>query len=165
MKRIAKAIIAGFFLILFLFLSPAALAQQNVFERTDPRPIIITKDGGGPISVYFRAWTLIEQSQRPVIIDGICASACTLFLGILKREQICATERAVLAFHAGGKCVSDGVRCLEKPFYDETANNELMSLYPENIRAWFTSQGGLKPDMEQFLLLRGKELEQFVRRC
>jgi hypothetical protein len=35
-----------------------------------------------------------------VAIDGTCASACTLLLGVIPHNRICVTPRAVLAFHA-----------------------------------------------------------------
>ena len=34
------------------------------------------------------------------MIDGACLSACTLVLGIVPRERICVTQRAMLGFHA-----------------------------------------------------------------
>jgi hypothetical protein len=35
-----------------------------------------------------------------VIIDGFCASACTIVLGTVPHDKICVTFRAKLGFHA-----------------------------------------------------------------
>jgi hypothetical protein len=34
------------------------------------------------------------------MIDGLCASACTLVLGAIPQNKICVTSRAMLGFHA-----------------------------------------------------------------
>jgi len=45
---------------------------------------------------------LKEQAENgeQVMIDGTCASACTMLLGVIPRNRICVTPRAVLAFHS-----------------------------------------------------------------
>jgi hypothetical protein len=42
------------------------------------------------------------------MIDGTCASACTMLLGVIPRNRICVTQRAVLAFHSAWTPTSEG---------------------------------------------------------
>lgn len=165
MKRAATAIIVGFFALFFLALLPAARADDTVFERPDTTPIVINNDHGGRIDEYVMALVILSQSERQIVIDGECLSACTLFIGIIKRENVCVTERAVLGFHAGGRCKHDGSQCIEPIEYSEEATKRLLRMYPREIRAWIVKQGGLDRDLTKFLYMRGEELNKFVRRC
>ena len=47
--------------------------------------------------------SLREQDRslrEAVIIDGLCASACTIVLGAIPHDKICVTSHATLGFHA-----------------------------------------------------------------
>src|SRR5262249_14031955 len=59
----------------------------------------ITQDYGGSIERYKTKYALIRDRGERVIIDGICDSACTLVLGIVPLERVCATPQASLGFH------------------------------------------------------------------
>ena len=60
----------------------------------------ILDDSGGRIGNYLSRYETIRKTGRHVAIDGTCASACTLLLGVIPHDRICVTPRAVLAFHA-----------------------------------------------------------------
>ena len=45
-------------------------------------------------------FTAVRESGERVIIDGPCLSACTLVLGVVPKDRICVTPRAVFGFHA-----------------------------------------------------------------
>src|SRR2546430_12063950 len=49
-----------------------------------------------PRSTLFPYTTLF----RSVVIAGTCVSACTMVLGLVPTDRICATSNAVLGFHA-----------------------------------------------------------------
>src|SRR5438874_1812991 len=57
-------------------------------------------DSGGRIGTYLTKYQALRKSGQRVVIDGTCASACTLVLGVIPHDRICVTSRAVLAFHA-----------------------------------------------------------------
>jgi hypothetical protein len=59
----------------------------------------IRKDYGGFIDQYKLKYAAIRDRGERVIIDGVCNSACTLVLGIVPLNRICATPRASLGFH------------------------------------------------------------------
>ena len=53
----------------------------------------ITKDLGGYIDQYKAKYARIRDAGERVVIDGTCNSACTLVLGIVPLERVCATPR------------------------------------------------------------------------
>src|SRR5262249_27250810 len=60
----------------------------------------ITGDAGGQIGPYLQNLAAVRNSGERVVIDGPCLSACTLVLGVIPRDRICVTSRALLGFHA-----------------------------------------------------------------
>src|SRR6266852_8069041 len=60
----------------------------------------ILDDRGGQIGDYLNKYHALRENGDRVMIDGTCASACTMLLGVIPRNRICVTPRAVLEFHA-----------------------------------------------------------------
>ncbi|HTE75813.1 MAG TPA: hypothetical protein VK653_03625 [Xanthobacteraceae bacterium] len=56
----------------------------------------ISNDSGGQIGTYLTKFNALRRTGQPVVIDGTCASACTLVVGMIPRSHICVTPRAVL---------------------------------------------------------------------
>jgi hypothetical protein len=92
-----------------------------------------------------------------VVIDGACLSACTLVLGIVPRNRICVTRRAMLGFHAAWMPGTDG-----KPVPSAVGTRALWDLYPQNVRRWINARGGLSSKM---VFLRGSELLAMYPQC
>jgi hypothetical protein len=119
--------------------------------------IRIADDRGGKIGTYIDRYQGLVSSGETVIIDGLCASACTMVLGAVPRERICVTSQAVLGFLAAWDSDANG-RAVTNP----GATQMLYSLYPSSVRRWIAARGGLKPQM---IFLRGKELMSMYRPC
>lgn len=118
----------------------------------------IVGDPGGEVSAYLHKYQQIRNSGQQVVIDGPCLSACTLLTGVIPRDRICVTARAMLGFHAAS-------------YYDDTSRSFVptragsrlvMRLYPAAIRNWINRHGGLTPRIIQ---LRGRELASMYRTC
>jgi hypothetical protein len=60
----------------------------------------IVNDPGGEVSSYLRTFYEMRATGERIVIDGPCLSACTLLTGIVPRDHVCVTRRAVLGFHA-----------------------------------------------------------------
>ena len=60
----------------------------------------ISEDRGGQIGHYLQTFASLRSSGENVVVDGNCLSACTLVLGLVPREKICATQHARVGFHA-----------------------------------------------------------------
>jgi hypothetical protein len=117
----------------------------------------IAGDPGGRIITYVRKYEALRSSGETVIIDGMCASACTIVLGALPRERICVTQRARLGFHAAWEFGQAG-----RPVTNPMATRMLMAMYPADIRSWIRRRGGLKSRM---IFLTGRELASMYPRC
>ena len=117
----------------------------------------IADDRGGRIGTYVDKYQGLRNSGEAVIIDGLCASACTIVLGAIPRDRICVTSHANLGFHAAWDFGANG-RTITNP----EATQMLYSMYPSAIRRWIASRGGLTPHM---IFLRGRELQRMYRPC
>src|SRR4029450_875732 len=99
----------------------------------------------------------LRSSGETVIIDGLCASACTIILGAVPHDKICVTSHARLGFHAAWDPGAKG-RAITNP----EAPQMLSSMYPSSVRRWIAQRGGLRPQM---IFLRGKQLMRMYRPC
>ena len=117
----------------------------------------ISDDVGGRIGTYVEAYSAVRSSGEKVMIDGACLSACTLVLGIVPRERICVTQRAMLGFHAAWMPGPAG-----KPVPSQVGTQALWEVYPPHLRRWINSRGGLSSKM---IFLRGRELSQMYPAC
>ena len=115
----------------------------------------IADDSGGQIGAYLAKYRTLKASGERVQIDGTCASACTMVLGIIPRNRICVTPHASLVFHRAWDMEGDKVVSAD-------GNRILWSTYPESIRRWIKSHGGLH---SQMIILSGPELTAMFRSC
>ena len=117
----------------------------------------IAEDRGGRIGTYVDKYQGLRTSGEQVIIDGLCASACTIVLGAVPHDRICVTSHANLGFHAAWDFADNG-RAVTNP----EATRMLYSMYPSPVRRWIAQRGGLRPQM---IFLRGKQLASMYRPC
>jgi hypothetical protein len=117
----------------------------------------IVDDPGGRIGTYVERYEGMRISGERVIIDGYCASACTIVLGTIPHDRICMTSRARLGFHAAWDPGSNG-RKMTNP----EATHSLYSMYPLEVRHWIDQRGGLTPHV---IFLSGRELASMYRPC
>jgi hypothetical protein len=120
----------------------------------------ITEDYGGLLDEYKAKYAVIRDRGDRVIIDGPCASACTLVLGIVPPNRICATPRARLGFHMAyyEQRAADGTKV---PSYEGTA--DMMAYYPETVKRWLSRHGGLTSDTKK--IKYSPELWAIVNPC
>lgn len=128
-----------------VILSPAAKATMR-----------LANDPGGLIAAYDQRFLRARASGERIVIDGSCLSACTLAIGYVPREQICATPRAVLGFHAAWQPTPFG-KAVSPP-----ATQHMMNIYPQDVKNWIGQHGGLTPRM---IFLKGSELAAMVPAC
>ena len=117
----------------------------------------IANDPGGQIGRYVQRYDQLRASGQTVMIDGLCASSCTIVLGAIPHEKICVTRNANLAFHAAWDFGSNG-----RAITNAEATQMLYSMYPTPIRRWIAQRGGLTPRM---IFLRGKQLQALYKPC
>jgi hypothetical protein len=134
-----------------------AAALLLVGVRASSAAVRIADDRGGKIGTYLDKYQSLRTSGETVIVDGYCASACTIVLGIVPRDRICVTSRANFGFHAAYDLDANG-----REVTNSGATRTLYSMYPSLVRRWIAARGGLKP---QLIFLRGEELMSMYRPC
>jgi hypothetical protein len=117
----------------------------------------IADDRGGRIGTYVDKYQGLRSSGETVIIDGLCASACTIVLGAVPHDRICVTSAANLGFHAAWDFGANG-----RAVTNTEATQMLYSMYPAPIKRWIAARGGLTPKM---IFLRGKALQAIYKPC
>jgi hypothetical protein len=117
----------------------------------------IGEDRGGRIGTYVDKYQEVRSSGEMVIIDGLCASACTIVLGAIPHDKICVTSHAALGFHAAWDLDDEG-HAITNP----EATHMLYSMYPSSVKKWINQRGGLTSRM---IYLRGKELTSMYNPC
>jgi len=130
----------------------AALAGNQALALTR-----IHDDVGGRIGQYVEAFAALRDSGDRVMIDGPCLSACTMVLGLIPRDRICVTERALLGFHAAWMPGPSG-----RPVHSQIGTQTLWEVYPAHVRRWIKHKGGLQRKM---IFLRGRELAAMYPEC
>jgi hypothetical protein len=135
----------------------AAVISSSLIASAPAHAIIrLADDPGGLIAAYQHRFERARATGERIVIDGSCLSACTLAVGLVPKEQICVTPKAVLGFHAAwtpapwGKAVSG------------PATHHMYSIYWPELQAWINTRGGLTPHM---IFLKGPELAAMVPAC
>jgi hypothetical protein len=117
----------------------------------------ISDDRGGRIGTYVDKYQDLRSSGDTVVIDGLCASACTIVLGAVPHDRICVTSNANLGFHAAWDMGSNG-----HAVTNQEATHMLYAMYPTAVRRWISRRGGLTPRM---IFLHGKQLMGMYKPC
>ena len=118
---------------------------------------MISFDRGGLVSDYAARFIGARKSGELVVIDGPCLSACTLVVGLVSRENVCATPKAVFGFHSAWRPTAGGKR-----IKSASASQAMLDVYPTSLREWISHRGGLSSKM---IFLYGRELARIVRPC
>jgi len=111
---------------LCLSAAPASATTYTIGPATDP---------GGVVFDYFAKYDGWYHEQADVRIEGECDSACTMVLGFIPNDRICATANAEFGFHSasrGGK-------------YAKVMTALLWELYPERVLRLLAPLGLGKP--------------------
>ena len=137
-----------------LLVAAAAVALTTSSARAT---ILISADRGGLISDYAERFLSARASGEMVVIDGACLSACTLVVGMLPHDKVCATPKAVLGFHSAWRPTGGGGKVASL-----AASQAMMDVYPAELRRWIARRGGLTTKM---IFLQGRELAQIVPPC
>jgi hypothetical protein len=131
-------------------------AAQPAISRTAAAAAaeLILDDSGGRIGAYLSRYEALRKSGQRVAIDGTCASACTILLGVIPHDRICVTPRAVLAFHAAWDPSLTGAQT--------NAAGTKYLWYPGDVRRWIARHGGLR---SRTIYLGGRELAAMFQTC
>ncbi len=114
----------------FRLIAAAILTLAYLTSATVAKPVVIGDDGGGNIHTFSMWYERIRDSGVPVVLRGICDSACTIVLS-LPHDQVCVERTASLGFHLAS-------------VNDEAAPSMTGAMirrwYPEPVRKWLMGQ-------------------------
>lgn len=117
----------------------------------------IIDDRGGKIDHYLQTFAKVRSTGELVVVDGYCLSACTLVLGLIPYDHLCATPRAHFGFHAAWMRNIDG-----NPIFSAMGTRALWKIYPASVRQWIEQHGGLS---NQMIYMEGRSLRGIVATC
>src|SRR5258705_10850883 len=118
----------------------AAVVSAALTVTPASAAVIISDDAGGKMQDYTTHFRQVRDSGEPVAIAGTCVSACTMVLGFVSSDRICATPNAVLGFHSAWMFDKSGKRVVSA-----SGTQDLMNTYPAPVRAWIARHGGVAP--------------------
>lgn len=97
----------------------AILIALSLVSTVNAQPVhTILQDGGGETAVYEAKYAQWARDKARVIIDGECASACTLVMSTRYKLDVCATDKAELLFHKPFYTdINDRKKLLDTPYY------------------------------------------------
>ena len=137
----------------------AALVVTALASATTPADATmrIAEDRGGQIGHYLRIFAVMRSSGENIVVDGNCLSACTLVLGLIPKNRICATSRARFGFHAAWMPDEEG-----RPVTSPMGTAALWNIYPAAVKRWISKHGGLSRKM---IYMQGRDMQGIVAGC
>src|SRR5258705_10093403 len=118
----------------------AAVVSTALTVTSASATVIISDDIGGKMQDYTTHFPQVRDSGEPLVISGTCVSACTMVLGFVPSDRICATNNAGLGFHSAWVFDNSGKRVITA-----SGTQDLMNTYPPAVRAWIARHGGVTP--------------------
>jgi hypothetical protein len=153
MKALVRLALAGLFALAF------TQANATVFIRNDP---------GGRIVDFVDKYSRLRSTGETVVIAGDCASACTLMLGLLPKEQFCATPRAAFGFHTATFEYDDDQGRHHRDHAPEMSSL-MWRMYPPRVRKLVKSLGwnGDRPEIPHpnVVWATGTNMRLIARAC
>lgn len=123
MKSIIAALVAAFCISTTAHTS--SLGEFSGVTRLERSP-------GGVVTEFIEYYIALRDRGDRLIIAGPCASACTLFLGIMSRDRVCGIpNKARLGFHTASEMDPRFPMVVE---HSVTGTAYIWSLYPEAVR-------------------------------
>lgn len=104
-----------------------------VHDRLQPK--IISADFGGSIGEYIESYADIRHSKVKIRIEDYCISACTMVLGLIPRDRVCADDRALFGFHSAWFMGPFG------PVFSREGTRLVWNLYPKAVQDDLRARG------------------------
>lgn len=107
-----------------------------------PRPVFVMKqNGGGDIGSFERWWQHIAANGFDVRIEGVCGSACTIFMAYIPSARVCMAEGAELGFHlARERQMASEVTKFDKRDDQKYTAQFIDAFYPAPVKKWLSTK-------------------------
>jgi hypothetical protein len=151
--------------IIAALLAVASLVGFGVYEYRFS-PVTIGTSPGGSVFGFIGDYDELRRSGRPVRIDGLCVSACTLLVGEIPPDRICVTPYAKLAFHSAKE---PSEKHPDRWVFSPDGTRILWQMYPDKVQALLRRHGweatGKRANHPDLIYIKGKELLSLYRAC
>jgi len=112
-----------------------------------PLSHVVREDGGGRLVEYVVNYKRFQLENRRVKIKGICASACTLYLGL---DNVCVTRGAKIGFHGAQS----------RGEWSKAGTKFLADYYKPKLREWFWKEAAYLYRNNEVIWLSGEEISK-----
>ena len=114
-----------------LILAGVLIAGLAFFHPKAHGSVPYPVDNGGLVYQYLNRAADLNYHGRSYRIDGICLSACTIYLSV---KNVCVTRRARIGFHSA----FDGKLWDEQRVYRQSpeGNRDMFNAYPPRLQQW-----------------------------
>jgi hypothetical protein len=113
---------------------PELFKQLPFNERFQGETVKLTFEPGGSVAVHEGRFREIAVRNSKVEVINDCASACTLVVSHIKKENLCFGPNASLKFHQA--------RHAHTGQLSPDTTERMYRSYPDDIRAWIDRKGG-----------------------
>lgn len=163
-KRRSVAVVVAYIAIVALFLTCTTLGALGI------RPHTISFSPGGGLGQFYEDYTELRHSGRFVVVDGMCLSACTMVVGLIPADRLCATPYAILGFHSAWFPTPIG------PQHSSEGTRLVWQTYPIELRRLLVSRGWngdpashrTDPTANrhpELIYIAAPEIYEFIQRC
>lgn len=150
-------------------LSAALLATLPATAAAKPIAYLVDGDMGGSLLRYAEKADIIGRAK--VVIDGVCLSACTMYLRKDWNLDVCYTPSAIFGFHKPYQWLESGIVTGISAITTSDASwrSEFFDQMPARIQAMLTGKqipepaAGDPPD--RFVYVKARDLGDAVKRC
>ncbi|WP_316200926.1 MULTISPECIES: hypothetical protein [unclassified Bradyrhizobium] len=153
MKALVRLALAGLFALV--------ITQANA-------TVVIKNDPGGKIVDFIDKYSRLRASGEAVVIDGDCASACTMLLGMLPTGQFCGTKAAAFGFHTATSRWRDEDGAMREGHAVEMSAL-MWNMYPPRVRKLVKVMGwnGDQPEIPHpdVVWVKGANVRLIARGC
>lgn len=119
----------------------------------DGKPLVIEYSPGGSVYAFINKGLHLLFERTPIIVDGPCASACTLLVDVA-RDDVCLTTNAILMYHKMSWTDDKGVKHSAELNYETPGLNE-----------YILSRGGLPEPDANLMEVPFEQAKQFYKPC
>lgn len=121
-------------MLLIGFIASCGASDVDYFDKPTTRIIRVHNDTGGLLDEYKRRKRSYKRSESTIVVSGVCASACIMFLDL---QNSCAVPGTMLYVH--GVSANGGLTRIKPPRVEALFDREYMNEIPVSMRADFWS--------------------------
>lgn len=140
----------------------ALLGAFFIFSQPANALYVINDDPGGVVEYFQLRYEILRASNDKVMIDGVCASACTLVTGIVKPYNVCVTPNARLGFHSAWMRQTP----YSPPEFSPEGTQQVWKTYPKQVQEMLKSRGwDGSTEHPDIIWVQGEDLRKLYSAC